>query len=110
MADLAVQQISSPSLLPQFSAAAAGGDTCDPGDDNFLVVKNGSGASINVTLDTKPDTTDWGGTNPNLVVAVAAGTERYIPVNRSYLRDPATGKVNITYSAVTTVTVGVFKM
>lgn len=111
MANLATQSIALPSLLPQFTAAAAGGDTCDPGDTSFLVVKNGSGASINVTLDAKPDTSPWGATIPNHIVAVAAGVERWIgPLNGSFFRNPVSGKVDITYSAAASVTVGVFKI
>lgn len=107
MAALTTQSISGPSSLPTFAAASAGGDTVTPSNDSFLVVKNGSGASINVTLDV-PGNDEFGNANADLVVAVAASTERYIPVRSAKLVQ-SNGNVNITYSAVTSVTVGVFR-
>jgi hypothetical protein len=106
MTALATQLISLPSLLPQFTAAA-NGDTAIVGNGNFLVVKNASGASVNVTLAT-PGTDDFGNAKPDLVVAVAAATERYIPISNGGLADPVTGLVTITYSATASVTVGAF--
>lgn len=107
MAALSTQEVNLPSLLPAFSAAGAGGDTAKCGNNTFLVVKNGSGASINVTLSSYPDTTPYGATIPDHVVAVAAATERWIPLNGSVFANPA-GDVAITYSAAASVTVGVF--
>jgi hypothetical protein len=107
MAALATQVIALPSTLPTFAAAAGGGDTAIPGSDTFLVVKNGGGSSITVTLDV-PGTDAFGNNNPDLVVTVVNATERYIPLRSAALVQPSTGLVNITYSAVTSVTVGVF--
>lgn len=106
MAALLTQAIGLPSLLPTFTAAAAGGDTATAGSDTFLVVKNGGGSSINVTLDV-PGLDDFGNANPDLVVAVVNATERYIPLRHAKLVQ-SNGQVNITYSAVTSVTVGIF--
>jgi hypothetical protein len=106
MAALVTQVIGLPSLLPTFAAAAGGGDTATPGADTFLVVKNGGGSSINVTIDV-PGSDDFGNANPDMVVAVLNATERYIPLRHSKFVQ-ASGLVNITYSAVTSVTVGVF--
>lgn len=109
MAALATQQIGLPSLLPTFAAAAGGGDTAAPGNKSFLVVKNGGGASINVTLAVAGND-DFGNARPDLVVAVLNGTERYIPLNRAELINPSTDRIDITYSAVTSVTVGVISL
>lgn len=109
MALLSTQKVAIPSLLPTFAAASAGGDTITPGNNTFLVVKNGGGSSINVTV-AVPGNDSFGNARPDLVVAVANGTERYIPVSSNKIIDPSTGLVSVTYSAVTSVTVGVISV
>jgi hypothetical protein len=88
-----------------FASAAGGGDKAQPGDRVFLLVRNGSGSSINVTLDSTGvafNATAVGDT----VVAVADGAEKLIPIRREYA-SPVDGLAGISYSAVTTVTVAV---
>jgi hypothetical protein len=68
----------------------------------MLIVKNGSGASINVTMVT-PDLLPTGDAYPDKVYAVAAGAERWIPVLNDYRQ--AGGLATVTFSAVTSVTV-----
>lgn len=104
MTALVTQLITYPSTLPTF-AAAVGPDTAVPGQNTFLVVKNGGGAPITVTVDA-PGTDDFGTANPDLVVSVVNATERWIPLRHAKLVQ-ATGLVNITYSGVTSVTVAV---
>jgi hypothetical protein len=107
MALLAPQQAAYPSFAPVYSAASAGGDTCMPADNTRLVVKNGSGAPINVTISSFPNTNEWGATIADLVVAVPAAGERWIgPFRGPAHADPVTGLVSISYSSATTVTVG----
>ena len=90
-------------------AAAGGGDTAETGGGVFLVVKNASGASITVTLVT-PEVFDGDLTLLDRAVSVAATTgQSFIPLTSRY-RDPTTGVASITYSAVTSVTVGVFRV
>ena len=106
MALLAKQQIINTGLVPAYSAAAGGGDTFNPGDNTFLHAKNASGAPITVTVDSK--TPSNFGTDVDLVVAVAAGSERMIgPLPASRFQDPTTGLGNVTYSGVTSLTVAV---
>jgi hypothetical protein len=105
MTALLTQAIILPSTLPTF-AAAVGPDTATPGQNTFLVVNNGGGAPITVTLDV-PGTDDFGNNNPDLAVTVANATQRWIPL-RALKLVQASGLVNITYSSVTSVTVGVF--
>lgn len=93
---------------PTFVAAAVGGDTVTPGSRTRLIVKNGSGASITVTIPQFPATLANGMANPALVVTVPAAGERWIgPLDPSSFANPATGLVAVAYSAVTSVTVGV---
>ena len=89
-------------------AAAGGGDDAETGAGVVLVVKNGSGSAITVTVAT-PEVFDGDLTLQDRTVSVAATTgQSFIPLGSRY-RDPTTGRATITYSAVTTVTVGVFR-
>jgi hypothetical protein len=105
MTALVTQAIAYPSTLPTF-AAAVGPDTAVPGQNTFLVVKNGGGAPITVTIDV-PGTDDFGNNNPDLVVSVVNATERWIRLSHAKLVQTS-GLVNIAYSGVTSVTVAVF--
>ena len=86
-----------------YTAASAGGDKVAPGPDVYLLVKNGSAASITVTLDATGAVFN-GQPVPDTVVSVAAGAETIIPVTRDY-ENATDGLAAIAYSAVTTVTV-----
>lgn len=93
-------------------AAAAGGDSvANPRGNTILRVINGGGSSINVTLAAQVATRPADGTFPamtlsNQVVAVAAGATKLIgPIPPAF--NDGNGNVQITYSAVTSVTVEV---
>lgn len=105
MALLTTQSISKTGVVPTFVAATGGGDTVTPGAD-FLVVKNGGGSPITVTI-TPVGTTSYGVALPAASISVTNGTEKWINLN-----DPnfinASSVIPITYSAVTSVTVGAF--
>jgi hypothetical protein len=90
-------------------AAAGGGDAFAPGATTFLRVLNSGGAPITVTLATPGNVggnaiADGGGTVTNGQSRLFGGFpgDQYM--------DPTTGLVTVTYSAVTSVTVGVFKL
>lgn len=90
-------------------AAAGGGDAFAPGLDTFIRVNNGGGAGITVTFAT-PGTVggnaiaDGGGTVTN------AQSRMFGPFPADLYGDPTTGLVTTTYSGVTSVTVGVFRI
>ncbi|MER7131256.1 hypothetical protein [Streptosporangium saharense] len=86
-------------------AASGGGDTATPGDGVFLEVNNGAGSSVTVTLAT-PGTVD-GLAIADRAISIPAGERWKVPISRLYAG--ADGQASITYSAVTDVTVGVFK-
>jgi hypothetical protein len=88
--------------------ATSGGDDCAGGAGVLLVVNNGSGSSITVTL-AVPETVDGDLTVEDRAVSVVAGGMEMILVTDRYV-DPATGRAAVTYSAVTTVTVGAFRV
>lgn len=90
-----------------YTAAAGGGDTAPTGAGVLLLVKNGDSSSHTVTLAT-PGTVN-GLAIADRAVAVAAGAEIGIPVTNDY-RNPGTGRANITYDAVTSMTVAVIRV
>lgn len=111
MATLATQPITRAGLAPALTAAAGGGDKFTPGKTTILMVKNGGGSAVTVTVAT-PATNPIGLPIDDVVVSVAAGaTELIGPFPSQYFRDPAdTGLAHITYSAVTSVTVGALEV
>jgi hypothetical protein len=107
MALLATFNVTEAGGAPTFVAAAGGGDTCRvPSGGTFLVVKNGGGSPINVTID-DPLTPVPGGSaaNNDTVVAVPNAGERWIALNPQRHVNPSTGLASITYSDVTSVTI-----
>jgi hypothetical protein len=83
-----------------FVAASAGGDTFPNDGHTMLHVKNGGGASINVTVTSNVNCNQ--GVNHPVVVAVPAAGERIIgPFDQTRFGT----NVAVAYSAVTTVTV-----
>lgn len=83
-------------------AAPLASDTADIG--STLIVRNGSAASITVTLVTPGDLTT-GDDFPDKVYTVAAAGEAWIPVLKDY-RGP-NGKAAVTFSATASVTAAV---
>lgn len=92
-------------------AAAGGGDTFVNTGQEILVVKNGGGAGITVTI-TTPATVD-GLAVADLTATIAAGETRSIgPFPPSIYNDTGVngGNVSVGYSSVTSVTVAVLKV
>lgn len=106
MATLTYQQVSNTTVfVPTLAAASGGGDSIAPNDRGFLEVKNGSGATITVTM-IVPGNTKYGLAQPDPTYAVIAGATAKIGPLPSDLANPATGLVDFTYSGVTSLTVG----
>lgn len=106
MALLTTQQVPIDGLNPVLTAAAGGGDTFRPQPSSWVVVKNGGGASITATF-VVPGSLETGDAYPDKAITVTNGQERWVPADDVFT-DKATGLGSITYSGVTTVTVGVF--
>lgn len=111
MAALTLQSIVPAGITPALVAASAGGDSFANKTDErtFLHVKNASGASVTVTAAAVMTSSRVPGVGtlatPNIAVAVGAGAEAIIgPFSAAY--NDANGNVNVTYSAVASVTVG----
>lgn len=106
MANLSVQRAVLTGLAPNFVAASVGGDSVPPAGAAALIVKNGGASAITVTVAT-PGKTEFGLDQPDLTISVPAGGERFIGPLTNRLVDPDTGGIQVTYSAVTSVTVAV---
>ena len=89
------------------SPASGGGDRAPVGDRLYLLVRNGSGASVTVTLDATGQAFN---ATPiaDTPVVVAAGAEAIVPLMRAY-RSETDGLAGISYSAATSVTVAVIQ-
>lgn len=110
MAALATQTIVPGGLGPTYAAAAGGGDSFTPDKDTFLHVKNGGGSPITVTI-AVPGTERYGVATADLAVSVPNAGERMIgPFPADVFADSSiAGAAAVTYSGVTSVTIGVFK-
>lgn len=104
MALLTPQQAAITGTLITYQAATVTvGDSVAPDDHTCFEVVNGSGGSITATV-TVPGST-YGQANPDVGVAVAAGTTRRIGPLVAGLADPTTNLVTIICSSVTSVTI-----
>lgn len=106
MADLATQKVQAAGSVPTLAPATVSGDRMVWSPTGFLKVSNASGGPINVTLNSIRACDQ--GFDHDTVVAVAAGATKDISIKDPRFRD-SSGWVNITYSAVTSVTVGAFE-
>lgn len=92
-----------------YQAATGGGDQTVPDDRVFLLVKNGGGAPINVTIGIAGTTFEQA--NPDSVVSVPNGGEKFIgPLNEGLTGADTFGQVLIAYSGVTSVTVAAVRV
>ena len=110
MALLTPLQISLLGLInPTFDSADGGGDTFPlTGGGEILIVKNGGGSPVTVTLDDQGSSQPLGSKSfdPDVDVVIPAGEDAYIKLED---RKRFTDLMSITYSGVTSVTVAVFK-
>ena len=109
MALLTVQSVGRAGLEPALVAAAAGGDTFPLLDGReWIEINNASAAPITVTIKSKTKCDQ--GFDHDLVISVPANKKRtisgFLPISRF---KNATGNLEITYSAVASVTVGAFR-
>lgn len=116
MATLTVQDLSQSGLTPSLSAAASGGDEFVAADDqrHFVEIDNADASSHTLTIAAQRSTAQQSGVGEKTVadisVTVAAGARAFVgPITSAFIR-ANDGKVEMTYDAVTSVTVGAFKV
>lgn len=112
MPDLTIKTLTLSDADPAVVAADAGGDAVLADEDTALLLDNQDVSSTNVTL-TSQITAAPGIAAADVVIAVAAGEQRVVSFKQaahlSRLKDSA-GKVQLTYSSVTSLSVGAFKL
>lgn len=112
MATLSVQTISRSAITPSLSAAAGGGDAFNNSGANkgrvFFWANNASGGDITVTFVTQ-STVDGQAVTDRAVV-VEAGTQELIGPFQSGIYNDGSDLVQVTYSGVTSLTVGAFNL
>ncbi|MGW4986317.1 hypothetical protein ACWEQ3_01520 [Streptomyces mirabilis] len=107
MASLSPQRIPLAGLAGAYAAASAGGDNAPIGGRFFLEVRNGGASPVTVSI-ASPSTLD-GLTIAGASLVVPANGSGMIPMGGVY-RNRTTGRADITYSAVTSVSVAVFEL
>jgi len=83
--------------------ATGTGNTAVAGQDCALIVKNGSGSPVTVTIVVPAAKTFDGLVIPNRTLSVAAGADAIMPLVDNTYTDPATGLVTWGVSANTSV-------
>lgn len=101
------QECTSAGLEVTFESANADGNYFTNNGRKVLRVKNGGGADITITVDS-PTECDQGFTH-DVEVTVTASEERDIGPFKTTRFNDSNGRVNITYSGVTSVTVAVIE-
>jgi len=108
MATLTVQNISLTGITPSYASAAAGGDEFANTGDTYFQIKNG-GSEITLTIETPAKIEGIDIAEITVTIPATTGDKVIGPFDPSIFNQ-STGRVAVTYSAVTTVTVGAFKL
>ena len=114
MADLSVINLASSGVTLTLASAAGGGDTFTNDGQTFLAIANASGGSINVTFTAQTTSAQKQGmediTYTDKVVAVANGATKLIGPFATGTYNNTSGKVAVSYSSATSVTVAPFRL
>ena len=111
MATLTTQSISRTGVQVTYAACAGGGDSFTPGADVFLHVKNTNAATRTVTITAPRDVMGAVAMgDPAVVVAATTGDNMIGPFPADIFGDPTDGLADITYSAVTNLSIAVFQV
>jgi hypothetical protein len=109
VADLAVESIVKTGLEPTYNAAANGGDAFVNKGKEFVHIKNSGAASRTVTVVTQQTVeTDLAVADRDIVVP--AGEERIVGPFPQATYNDGDGKVQMTYSDETDLTIAVLKL
>lgn len=104
MATIATQIASVHTGDPTFSAASGGGDLCATGDNLLLLVHNGAGSSVTLTV-TTPGTVSGLAVADDAIV-IGAGAIKPIPLSKALFAND-NGQAALGWSSATSVTVAV---
>lgn len=107
MATLTVQDVTTAGVAPTYAAATSGGDQFANDGATMLHVK-AAAATVTVTIASQVACSQ-GSTHNKTVVVSSTGEQMIGPFDVARYSD-ANGRVQVTYSQVTSVTVGVFQL
>lgn len=117
MADITVESLpragAGLNLTDNLTAASGGGDTFDWSPDTMLYIIDASTGSQTVTATsyaTSVKTSKGIGAVADAVVTTVSGQGQVLDVRDEAYKNTSTGKVNLTYSGVTTLSIVPFKM
>ena len=105
--ELTVQSMTSAGVEVTFTAANADGNYFTNDGRTFIWIKNGDESDHNIIIDS-PTSCNYGFTH-DVTVEVTTGEDRLIGVFDTARFNDSNGRVNVTYSAVTSVTIAVVK-
>ena len=108
MATLTVQEITRSAITPIYGAAAGGGDQFANDGRTYIHIKNGGASPITLTIATQM-TVD-GKAVADDAITVTNGQERIVGPFPPGIYNDANNMVQLTYSGVTSVTVGAFRL
>lgn len=109
MATLAIQTMSRSGLAKSLAGAAGGGDEFVNTGSEFIWIENGSGSPITLTIAT-PQIIDGNLQVAERTVVLSATTEYLIGPFPTGPYNDANRKIQLTYTGVTTLTIGIFKV
>lgn len=110
MATLTTQEITRAGVQVTYAACAGGGDKFTPTKDTFIHVKNTNAATRTVTITSTSSTIGLAHADPAVVVSATTGDNMIGPFPAEIFANSADGLADISYSAVTNLTIGVFKV
>ena len=109
MATLTIQTLVQTGITPSYASAAGGGDEFANDGNTMLHLKNGSGGTIVVTVNSLVACNQ--GSDHNSVTSISAGAEAMVgPFDITRFNDTSTARAAVTYDGVTSLTIGVFKV
>ena len=109
MAVLTVQQLTRAGITPTYAAAAGGGDSFPNDGQTFVQFKNTNAAARNVTIATQVTVDGKAVADDVINVPLTTGDVMVGPFPPGIYND-VNGRVQLTYDAVTNLTVGVFRL
>lgn len=110
MATLATQEITRAGVQVTYAACNAGGDKFTPSKDTFIHVKNTNAATRTVTIVSTGTSIGLAVADPAVVVAATTGDNMIGPFPPDIFANSADGLCDLTYSAVTNLSIAVFRL
>lgn len=113
MATLTLQVVDFALLTPTYATAAGGGDAVAPAGARCIWhFKNASGSTWVVTINDPTSVSPVGALafNPDISFSIPNAGERMFTLDPIRFTNPANGLVEWTYSGVTSLTVGIFRL